>query len=515
MTNKNLGQFFTPKNVVNLMVGLISPNSTEILEPASGTGNFVNKLLENKSYNLTAIEYDKAIYNKLSNPIKKITQNISFLEMDASKMFDCIIGNPPYIRWKNLPQNLKEEVLNSKYMKSNFYDTLNDYSSLFIIKSIEHLKEGGELIFITPEYWLSNTQSEKVRKYCLENGFFKTIIKFNETPLFPNVFSSFIIFKFVKSKNKTNNLIEISICNKKTSMTSNDFNSIKKRINTNEIQNYKIKQFTNKSPWLLINENYKSKLEGIFKKHSFYELGDIATISNGMVTGRDKHFSLDNELLDKLNKNEKEALVKVIKAKNINAFVKDDYLQYIFLNNKNITENDLKRDFPNYYNILNQNKTDLLSRYSYGKDINYWDWVFMRSEKIFFNKKPKIFVPGKLRVATNNRLKFCYADSNYVALQDVTSIFIENVDLLYLVLGILNSQIAFEWFYNFGIKKGDIVEFSEKPLSSFPIPNKFYSDKKSDIELIQSIVKFVKDILYKDKKENLNILDTKVTKLYS
>ena len=188
MTNKNLGQFFTPKNVVNLMVDLISPNSTEILEPASGTGNFVNKLLENKSYNLMAIEYDKAIYNKLSNPIKKITQNISFLELDASKMFDCIIGNPPYIRWKNLPQNLKEEVLNSKYIKSNFYDTLNDYSSLFIIKSIEHLKEGGELIFITPEYWLSNTQSEKVRKYCLENGFFKTIIKFNETPLFPNVF---------------------------------------------------------------------------------------------------------------------------------------------------------------------------------------------------------------------------------------------------------------------------------------------------------------------------------------
>ena len=34
-----------------------------------------------------------------------------------------------------------------------------------------------------------------------------------------------------------------------------------------------------------------------------------------------------------------------------------------------------------------------MSRYSYGKDINYWDWVFMRSEKIFFNKKPKIFVP--------------------------------------------------------------------------------------------------------------------------
>ena len=45
--------------------------------------------------------------------------------------------------------------------------------------------------------------------------------------------------------------------------------------------------------------------------------------------------------------------------------------------------------------------------------------------------------------------------------------------------------------------------------------DKFYSDKKSDIELIQSIVKFIKDILYKDKKENLNILDTKVTKLYS
>ena len=75
-----------------------------------------------------------------------------------------------YIRWKNLPQDLKEEVLNSKYIKSNFYDTLNDYSSLFIIKSIESLKEGGELIFITPEYWLSNTQSEKDEN-IFQNGF--------------------------------------------------------------------------------------------------------------------------------------------------------------------------------------------------------------------------------------------------------------------------------------------------------------------------------------------------------
>ena len=49
--------------------------------------------------------------------------------------------------------------------------------------------------------------------------FRKYNFKFNETPLFTNVFSSFIIFKFVKSKNKTDDLIEISVCNKKTSMT--------------------------------------------------------------------------------------------------------------------------------------------------------------------------------------------------------------------------------------------------------------------------------------------------------
>lgn len=55
---------------------------------------------------------------------------------------------------------------------------------IFIIKSIELLKEGGELIFITPNYWLNTTHSIKMRNYMMQNGFFEEIYHFNETPIY-------------------------------------------------------------------------------------------------------------------------------------------------------------------------------------------------------------------------------------------------------------------------------------------------------------------------------------------
>ena len=79
---------------------------------------------------------------------------------------------------------------------------------IFILKSIEQLKENGELIFICPEYWLNTTHSETLRNYMCVNVFFSDIYLFKEAPLFESVTSSFIIFRYVKKKMYPHNIFK-------------------------------------------------------------------------------------------------------------------------------------------------------------------------------------------------------------------------------------------------------------------------------------------------------------------
>ncbi len=204
--NKNkYGQYMTPKIIADFMVSLANINlESRILEPSSGEGVFLNALKKQGYKQITAYEIDKSIIKNNNNVI-----NESFISAKIAKGFDLIIGNPPYIRWKNLEQELKDELLNN-VLWGKYCNSLCDYSSIFIIKAIELLRENGQLIFITPEYWINTTHSAILRNYMLDYGCFEEIYHFNETPIFAKATVSTIIFKFIKSSKKSNKKIKIA-----------------------------------------------------------------------------------------------------------------------------------------------------------------------------------------------------------------------------------------------------------------------------------------------------------------
>ncbi|TNE32988.1 restriction endonuclease, partial [bacterium] len=100
------GQYFTPKIVADFMVKLADVTSnSKILEPSCGEGVFLDSLIEKGYCNLTAYEIDDEL--SLNHNFVKYE---SFVSANIEQKFDLIIGNPPYIRWKNLEQELKDEL---------------------------------------------------------------------------------------------------------------------------------------------------------------------------------------------------------------------------------------------------------------------------------------------------------------------------------------------------------------------------------------------------------------------
>lgn len=511
-TKNKYGQYFTPSIVADFMVDLADINkNSRILEPSCGEGIFLDILTTRGFYNLTAYEIDK----ELSTQFNFIKYE-SFVSANINEKFNLIIGNPPYIRWKNLENDLKEELANNNIW-NKYFNSLCDYLYIFILKSIELLEDNGQLIFICPEYWMNTTHSISLRNYMVENGYFEKIYHFNETPIFNNATVSVVVFKYIKSKNKKPN-IDIVKYYKNRALNLKTLNQIKAELPNSEIEVFSAPQFEINKRWLLSNNNEIEKIKAFEKScisetiinqdlfsssigTRFSTIGDVCDIGNGMVSGLDKAFQLNGQIL---NDNEINHTIKVIKAKNLEPFHHKEITRYIFANN--IKSEDLfEQKFPNFYKKLSPLKEKLDKRYQYNRKINFWEWVFLRNYNMFNSENPRIFVPCKERISNKDYFRFSYVSSGIFPTQDVTAIFpkSDTKESIYYILSFLNNHRVFDWLKNKGIVKGNIVEFSEKPISSIPFKKINWSDE-NEVTIHNKISSYTKR--YLKEREDL-ILD--------
>ena len=477
------GQYFTPEVVANFMLDLADIDKhSKILEPSCGEGIFL-QLLQDKGFNnLTAYEIDTELAQAFA-----CVHYESFISAKINEKFDLIIGNPPYIRWKNLEESLKKE-LSTNIIWNKYFNSLCDYLYIFILKSIELLKENGQLIFICPEYWISTTHSLSLRNYMVDNGYFEEIYHFNETPIFDNVTVSIVIFKFIKKQENKQNQKKIKItkfyANQK--LTLSTLYQLKTKENLKDAEYLEISQFKRNERWLLQSDKVKEKLNILEKsclkknentifnlfndeKLAFNTIGEVCDIGNGLVSGLDKAFQLKLQVNHTLNNAEKKAIINVLKAKDLKPFFGENITKYIFVEN-DLTEDNFKENYPNFQLHFQKYKEDLNKRYQYNRKINYWEWCFLRNFNLFSKKEKRIFVPSKERISNKNHFRFALVDENIYPTQDVTAIFkkITTKESIEYIVAYLNNKVVFDWLRCNGIVKGNIVEFSEKPIASIP-----------------------------------------------
>ena len=252
---KGFGQYFTPPEIVNFMISLIEKGKTaSVFEPCAGEGAFLKGLSEKGFTDITAYEIDKDLKNRSKI---KIDYKNTLLERPTRK-FNIIIGNPPYVRWKNIAPDTRDKLKNDVYWKEKI-NGLNDLLYLFILLALDSLEKGGELIFITPTFWTSTLHSKLIRKKLLENGEITHFINFEEAKVFNSVASNILIFRFVKDKlGKQMKVIKVL---KKGKINENDLHEITKALNnlkrgkhikSDWYEAYLHKQFNTSDPWNLL-----------------------------------------------------------------------------------------------------------------------------------------------------------------------------------------------------------------------------------------------------------------------
>lgn len=186
-----LGQFFTPREIIDFMVKISNPNENyKILDPASGSGGFLigslrhikDKIKSNRDYSknienifknhLWGFEIDKELsilakINLLMNGDGgEHIYNIDTLNYTNNEIhdnfFDLILTNPPF----SFPIENRKVLDQFKLGKDN---TSEQIDILYVEKCYNLLIEGGLLGIVLPEGLLNLKKFEYFRNFILDN----------------------------------------------------------------------------------------------------------------------------------------------------------------------------------------------------------------------------------------------------------------------------------------------------------------------------------------------------------
>lgn len=224
VSRKNSGIEYTPKSIVNLMLDIVNYKgnnilNTKLLEPACGSGIFLTEAINRffEASNIKDINQIKKILledtlitaydiNPMNVYLSKLLiileiidncKNISLsdiydlfeklpitvqnaLKINTNDYFDYIVGNPPYIRLQNM--NIEER----QYIKDNYLSATGrfDLYVCFIEKSINLLKDGGKLSFITSNKYLTSNYGKGIRNFIRYNFEINLMFDLNDTKFF-------------------------------------------------------------------------------------------------------------------------------------------------------------------------------------------------------------------------------------------------------------------------------------------------------------------------------------------
>lgn len=468
--NKN-GVVFTSSSMARSMIKKLVPSiDATIFEPAVGSGIFIIALLEFiiEKYAPTPIQLKSYLENKVyfadinKDSIEfttKLVEDFMLEAYDVKKLslsgstqdsllnttyYDIIIGNPPYIRTKNIPKQYLE------FLRENFISCRSGNIDIYYAFVEMANKYARRSSLIIPNSYLTNVSAKKLRE----------IIK-------PNI--SFIRdFKESKQFNTASTYTSILILNK----TTTDLFSYAKY---NEEASLFNREMLDDVTWHIDtykqNEKYKNRDT---------KLSDIADIYSGINTNADKLFLIDKSTLDNgyykkiyVNKEfliESDICVDLIKiskrfSSNLNQVIIFPYTDI----NTIIKEKTLAKNYPQAYLYLQAVKSELMQRDN-SNTKNYDAWYAYGRRQGFntdFTNKTCFLIPI---VYKNNNFIFEEYKSFKRFIHTSGYVLIPKDGYEKQVVEILNSSD----FHNFleingKIMPGSELGFNRVPVTSFKI----------------------------------------------
>ncbi len=432
--------------------------------------------------------------------------------------FDCIIGNPPYIRQEHI-KDLKP-LLQKQYQ--DFYNSTADIYTYFFALAYHLLKEKGLNAFITSNKYARAKYGAKLRELLLKKTTLVSYMELNALKVFESAAVDTSIMNFIKQ----------------TPPKESDFKYYEPTPND--------KDDLKSTPYLTMKQNALSTESFIFANATLLDLRDkiesVGTplkdwdiqINYGIKTGSNEAFIIPTEKRDAIlnacktqeERERTEALIKpILRGKDIKRYSYEwAHLWVIFIpwhfpntgSPKNMEENeqDFSIHYPNIYahllshkdKLLKRNKDETGKRYEW-YCLQRWAANYLQDfekEKIVYGEivqEPRFYLDNG-----ECGLGYFYAEA--------TSFILTGEHLHYL-LGMLHSKLitfAFKTFYAGGGLGESGYRYKKAFIERLPIP-KITPQNQELADKITDGTKAILALKEKDPKANTQKLEKEIDAL--
>lgn len=486
---KTNGVIYTPLNIKEYIVKetIISDQIPAVADPACGCGSFLItaaqwmhekyhiSYLEIFKNHITGFDIDKhsiekaeLLFNLLSLEEDGVALDCKLMLNAANSIeelakekyqgkFDIVIGNPPYVRSKNISDDLKPHLKNWSVVAGNV-----DLYIPFYEIAIRLLKPHGIMGYISPNTFLQSINGRGLRNYLVHFGYEITLLDFRETQTFKEI-THYTCICLINKAN-INYKVRYALLNGKSSLIDYDFT------------NYCIKDYSYNKEWRFANPQIDSVIKKIesqkYKLDDFKIRNGLATLSNDIyffsVKMEDDDFYY-REYNGQIFQIEKEICIDVVKPniirteRDLEIYREKAIFPYI-KDKKVMSEEYLSDHYPMTYQFLLTNKELLLNR-DKGKAKDYPAWYAYGRTQGMMNQGKKLLIPymAEKGIAVKSMDEellfycgyavFCNSDEEL----DLLKIFIESDVFLYYITNTSKPYskgymaLAKNYIKNFGI----------------------------------------------------------------
>ncbi|MCA9204485.1 MAG: Eco57I restriction-modification methylase domain-containing protein, partial [Planctomycetales bacterium] len=408
---------------------------------------------------------------------------------DALRGFDCIIGNPPYVKLQHFRKVKPDE--SDYYIERRNPDGTPVYESaqtgnfdlylLFIEKGLSLLNQHGRMGYIAPNVWLKNKYGEGLRRYVQRTSLLERWVDFKGFQVFEEAttYTALQFYHAVSARQFRYYLAEegdLAPLNWKSANSVFDYGAAEPR-----------------DAWHLTEPNARHLLSRLLHAHDH---GTIADLSEGIFVGIQTskndvyHFETDSSgslitITEPARRValDPELIHPLVKGPDVKRYVLPIPTTRILVpyhmadaRASLVSEVELTARYKKTWEYLRQNESVLRSRENHQMDIDDGWWGYNYPKNIEKQCVPRLMIAG---TATGLR-SFCDANGEFT--QDDRRVFAlrprDESDLWY-VLGLLNCPLLNYLFRSLARPKDNgFYDIEKQFIAPLPIPKANKAQKK-------------------------------------
>ncbi|MCD9550646.1 N-6 DNA methylase [Photobacterium carnosum] len=302
------GGYYTPKKIANYLSDWSLRNNNEkVIEPSCGDGNFIESVLEtahtkNINIDLLAVEIDAEEIDKAKN--RNEDNNIQWLNEDFFRVygnlkntndkFDVVIGNPPFIRFQHFDDESRDVAFGHLRDAGYKPTKLANSWAAFVQLSIELLNDGGRLGMVIPAEILQVKYASELRERIVKHFDHVILVGFKKL-VFPDIQQEVVLLLAEGKHSK-----EGCVCDVHT-IELKDESELDTALLTQTIKHAEAKHTRPGMKWtsFFLSEDCFVSLDKWQRSEKLTKLGELVSVDVGIVTGRNKFFVLDDDVINK------------------------------------------------------------------------------------------------------------------------------------------------------------------------------------------------------------------------